>query len=102
MLQVAVTRARRRPWRLVAKDAERTATKTLRGAAGARRIAAQESLDAARVGAEAAEVEPVAGRLPRNHELAGKDFRGSCCRRSIARRACGSRTLATRTSSLTR
>ena len=57
-----------------AKDAERTATKALRGAAGARKIAAQESLDAARVGAEAAEVEPVAGRLPRNHELAGKEF----------------------------
>jgi hypothetical protein len=57
-----------------AKDAERTATRTLRGVAGARKIAAQESLDAARVGAEAAEVEPVAGRLPRNHELAGKEF----------------------------
>jgi hypothetical protein len=33
-----------------------------RCAAGARRVGAQESLDAARVGAEAAEVEPVAGR----------------------------------------
>ncbi len=57
-----------------AKDAERTATKTLRSTAGARKIAAQESLHAARIGAEAAEVEPVAGRLPRNHEFAGKEF----------------------------
>ncbi len=57
-----------------AKDAERTATRTLRGATGARRGAAQESLDVARVGSEAAEVEPVAGRLPRNHELAGGEF----------------------------
>jgi hypothetical protein len=57
-----------------AKDGERAATQALRGAAGARRITAQESLDAARVGTEAAEVEPVAGRLPRNHEYAGKEF----------------------------
>jgi hypothetical protein len=57
-----------------AKDAERSATRTLRGAAGARKIVAQESLDAAHVGAEAAEVEPVAGRLPRNHEFAGGEF----------------------------
>ena len=57
-----------------AKDAERTATRTLGRATGARKVAAQESLDAARVGAEAAEVEPVAGRLPRNHELAGGEF----------------------------
>jgi hypothetical protein len=57
-----------------AKDAERSAGRTLRGVAGARKIATQESLDAARVGAEAAEVEPVAGRLPRNHEFAGKEF----------------------------
>src|SRR5882757_3285616 len=57
-----------------AKDAERSATRALRGAAGARKVAAQESVDVARVGAEAAEVEPVAGRLPRNHEFAGKEF----------------------------
>ena len=57
-----------------AKDAERSAGKALRGTTGARKIAAQESLDAARVGREAAQVEPVAGRLPRNHELAGKEF----------------------------
>jgi hypothetical protein len=57
-----------------AKDAERSAQRTLRGAAGARKIAAQESLDAARVGAEAAQVEPVGGRLPRNHEFAGKEY----------------------------
>jgi A nuclease of the HNH/ENDO VII superfamily with conserved WHH len=57
-----------------AKDGERAATKSLRGTTGAREIAAQESLDAARVGAEAAKVEPVAGRLPRNHEYAGKEF----------------------------
>ena len=49
-------------------------TSAMHGATGARRIAAQESLDAARVGAEAAEVEPVAGRLPRNHEFAGGEF----------------------------
>ena|ERR1041384_5467023 len=35
---------------------------------------AQESLDVARIGAEAAEVEPVAGRLPRNHRYAGGEF----------------------------
>lgn len=57
-----------------AKDAEGSATRALHGAAGVRRVAAQESLDAARVGAEAAEVEPVAGRLPRNHDLAGGEF----------------------------
>ena len=57
-----------------AQDAERTATRALRGAAGARKIAAQESMEAAKVGAEAAEVEPVAGRLPRNHEFAGQEF----------------------------
>jgi len=57
-----------------AKDAERTATKALRGATGARKAVAQESLDAARVGAEATEVEPIAGRLPRNHQYAGKEF----------------------------
>lgn len=57
-----------------ARDADRTATRALRGAMGARKIAAQESLDVARVGAEAAEVEPVAGRLPRNHEFAGKEY----------------------------
>jgi hypothetical protein len=57
-----------------AKDAELTSTRALRGATGARKAAAQESLDAARVGAEAAEVEPVAGRLPRNHEFAGGEF----------------------------
>jgi len=57
-----------------AKDAERSATRALRGTAGARKVAAQESMDAARVGAEAAEVEPVAGRLPRNHQYAGKEF----------------------------
>jgi filamentous hemagglutinin len=56
-----------------AKDAERSATKAL-GRASARQAAAQESLDAARVGGEAAEVEPVAGRLPRNHEFAGGEF----------------------------
>jgi HNH/ENDO VII superfamily nuclease len=54
-----------------AKDGERSVTRGLRGARGA---AAQESLDAAKVGAEAAEVEPVAGRLPRNHEFAGGEF----------------------------
>jgi A nuclease of the HNH/ENDO VII superfamily with conserved WHH len=58
----------------VAKDAERTATKALRREVGVRRALAQESVDTARVGAEAAEVEPVAGRLPRNHEFAGKEF----------------------------
>lgn len=57
-----------------AKEAEVAATQTLRGAAGARKVAAQESLDTARVGAEAAEVEPVAGRLPRNHRYAGGEF----------------------------
>jgi hypothetical protein len=57
-----------------AKDEERIVTRAMHGATGARRIAAQESLDAARVGAEAAEVEPVAGRLPRNHEFAGKEY----------------------------
>jgi hypothetical protein len=57
-----------------AKAADRSATKALRGATGARKIAAQESVDAARVGAEAAEVEPVAGRLPRNHRYAGKEY----------------------------
>jgi hypothetical protein len=57
-----------------AKAADRSATKVLRGATGARKIAAQESLDAARVGAEAAEVEPVAGKLPRNHQYAGKEL----------------------------
>jgi hypothetical protein len=57
-----------------AKDAERSATSALRGAAGARQVAAQESLEVAKIGAEAAEVEPVAGRLPRNHEFAGKEF----------------------------
>ena len=31
-------------------------------------------MEAAKVGAEAAEVEPVAGRLPRNHQYAGKEF----------------------------
>jgi hypothetical protein len=49
-----------------AKDAERSASRALRGAAGARKAAAPESLDAVRVGAEATEVEPVAGRLLRN------------------------------------
>ncbi len=57
-----------------ARDADRTAMKALRGATGARKIAVQESLDAARIGAEAAEVEPVAGRLPRSHEFAGKEY----------------------------
>ena len=57
-----------------AKDAERSATRALRGAAGARKVAAQETMNAARVGTEAAEVEPVAGRLPRNHEFAGGEF----------------------------
>ena len=57
-----------------AKDAERTATRALRRSVGVDRALAQESIDAARVGAEAAEVEPVAGRLPRNHQYAGKEF----------------------------
>jgi hypothetical protein len=58
-----------------AKDAERSATRAVRGATGARKAAAaQENLDVARVGAEVAEVEPVAGRLPRNHEFAGTEF----------------------------
>lgn len=57
-----------------AKAADCSATKALRGATGARKIVAQESLDAARVGAEAAEIEPVAGRLPRNHRYAGKEY----------------------------
>jgi hypothetical protein len=57
-----------------AKAEERVVTRAMRGATGARKVAAQESLDAARVGAEVAEVEPVAGRLPRNHDLAGKEF----------------------------
>src|SRR5262249_23724660 len=39
-----------------AKDAERSAEKVLRGATGARKIAAQESMEAAKVSAEAAEV----------------------------------------------
>ena len=57
-----------------AKAADRSATKALQGATGARKIAVQESLDAARVGAEAAEIEPVAGRLPRSHQYAGKEY----------------------------
>jgi hypothetical protein len=57
-----------------AQGAERTAAKQLRRSIGLRRTMAQESLDAGRVGEEAAEVEPVAGRLPRNHEFAGKEF----------------------------
>ncbi len=57
-----------------AKDAERSATRALRGAAGARQVAAKESLEVAKVGADAAEVEPVAGRLPRNHQHAGGEF----------------------------
>ena len=76
-LRIAYNESTRRFFRgfaKAAKDAERSAGRTLRGAAGARKIAAQESLDAARVGAEAAEVEPVAGRLPRNHEFAGKEY----------------------------
>ena len=63
-----------RGFREAAQGAERTATKELRRSIGVRRAMAQESLDAGRVGAEAAEVEPVAGRLPRNHEFAGKEF----------------------------
>jgi plasmid stabilization system protein ParE len=57
-----------------AKAEERVVTSTMRGARGARKAAAQESLDVAKVGAEAAEVEPVAGRLPRNHEFAGGEL----------------------------
>jgi hypothetical protein len=76
-MQIAFNEQMRRFFRgfgKAAKDSERAATKSLRGTTGARKIAAQESLDAARVGTEAAEVEPVAGRLPRNHEYAGKEF----------------------------
>ena len=61
-----------------AKDAERASTRTLRGTTGVGRAAGQESLDAARVGMEAAEIEPVAGRLPRNHEFAGKEYPREC------------------------
>ncbi len=43
-----------------AKDAERSADRELR--------------DAASVGVEAAEVEPVSGQLPMNHQYAGKEF----------------------------
>jgi len=63
-----------RGFREAAQGAERTGMKALRRPVGVRRAMAQESLDAGRVGAEAAEVEPVAGRLPRNHEFAGKEF----------------------------
>lgn len=63
-----------RGFRKAAKDAERSATRSLRGATGVRQAAAQESMEAAKVGAEAAEVEPVAGRLPQNHEFAGGKF----------------------------
>jgi hypothetical protein len=50
--------------RMTSPGACRQATKTI----------SQDSLDAARVGAEATGVEPVAGRLPRNHQYAGKEF----------------------------
>ena len=63
-----------RGFREAAQGAERTATNALSRSVGVRRAMAQESVDAGRVGAEAAEVEPVAGRLPRNHEFAGKEF----------------------------
>jgi len=76
-MQIAFNEQMRRFFRgfgKAAKDAERTATKALRGATGPRKAVAQEGLDAAKAGAEAAEVEPVAGRLPRNHQYAGKEF----------------------------
>jgi hypothetical protein len=76
-MQIAFNEQTRRFFRgfgKAAQDAERTATKALRGATGARKAVAQESLDAARLGAEATEVEPIAGRLPRNHQYAGKEF----------------------------
>jgi hypothetical protein len=57
-----------------AKAEERIVTRAMRGATGTRRALAQKSFDVARVSAEAAEVESVAGRLPRNHEFAGKEF----------------------------
>jgi len=46
----------------------------LRVTAGAPNIAAQESLESARVGAKAAQVEPVADRLPSNHQYADEEF----------------------------
>jgi hypothetical protein len=57
-----------------ANAAGQDATRVVRRAVGARKAMAQETRDAAQVGAEIAEVEPVAGRLPRNHQYAGKEF----------------------------
>jgi hypothetical protein len=55
-----------------AKQAKRDATTALKRSA--KDAAAQQRLAAAEMAEEAATVKPVAGRLPQNHELAGKQF----------------------------
>lgn len=58
-----------------AKDAERSAETALRRVTGgAAAVEAREGLEAAKVAAEAVEIEPIAGRLPRNHKYAGGEF----------------------------
>jgi A nuclease of the HNH/ENDO VII superfamily with conserved WHH len=55
-----------------AKQAKREATTALKRSA--KDVAAQQRLAAAEMAEEAATVKPIAGRLPQNHELAGKQF----------------------------
>ncbi|HWO19688.1 MAG TPA: HNH endonuclease [Kofleriaceae bacterium] len=55
-----------------AKQAKRDATAALKRSA--KDVAARQRLGAAEMAEEAATVKPVAGRLPVNHELAGKQF----------------------------
>jgi hypothetical protein len=55
-----------------AREAKAEATALLRNAPGA--SGAQAKLRSAEMAEEAATVQPVAGRLPQNHELAGKPF----------------------------
>ncbi|HWO23688.1 MAG TPA: HNH endonuclease [Kofleriaceae bacterium] len=55
-----------------AKQAKREATTALKRSA--KDVASRQKLAAAEMAEEAATVKPVAGRLPQNHELAGKQF----------------------------
>jgi A nuclease of the HNH/ENDO VII superfamily with conserved WHH len=55
-----------------AKHAKREATTALKRSA--KDVAAQQRLAASELAEEAATVKPIAGRLPQNHELAGKQF----------------------------
>jgi hypothetical protein len=83
-------------YRKAAKQAKREAKAALDKSAG--NVAAQQKLKNAELAEEATDVMPVAGRLPQNHDHAGRAFPAGLLPAKYAARAYGSRRRSIRTS----